>query len=134
MFDIQKFIPLLTERIYANNPYTRQFLVSWLTVLNSVPDIELLSHLPSFLNGLFKILSDPSADIRGQCEVVLGEFLKEIKTAETVNFAMMIDVLLNYCSGEDQLAKSKAMHWLHGRKLNIDMRGLFFYSLLILSL
>ena len=34
-------------------------MVSWLTVLDSVPDIELLGYLPNFLNGLFKILGDP---------------------------------------------------------------------------
>jgi hypothetical protein len=28
------------------------------TVLDSVPDIELLEYLPEFLDGLFKMLSD----------------------------------------------------------------------------
>lgn len=36
-------------------------MVSWLTVLDSVPDIDLLVYLPNFLNGLFKILGDPEA-------------------------------------------------------------------------
>ena len=69
VFDIPKFIDLLKERIYTVNPYTRQFMVSWLTVLNSVPDIELLGYLPDFLNGLFKMLGDPSPEMRGHCEV-----------------------------------------------------------------
>ena len=38
-----------------------QFLVSWISVLDSVPDIDLLGHLPKFLDGLFKILSDPNS-------------------------------------------------------------------------
>lgn len=90
-FDVEAFIPLLSERIYAVNPHVRQvclrmpdlcnrklllnsapppsspsppfpwqFLVTWLTVLDSVPDFELLDFLPNFLNGLFKILSDPN--------------------------------------------------------------------------
>ena len=58
--DVDNFIPLLSERVYAVNPHVRQFLVSWLTVLGSVPEIGLLKYLPTFLHGLFKILSDPS--------------------------------------------------------------------------
>lgn len=41
-FDVDRFIPLLSERIYAQNPHVRQYLVSWLSVLDSVPDIHLL--------------------------------------------------------------------------------------------
>jgi vacuole morphology and inheritance protein 14 len=32
--------------------------IGWVTVLDSVPDIELLEYLPEFLDGLFKMLSD----------------------------------------------------------------------------
>lgn len=31
--DMEKFIPLLRERIYARNPFVRQFLVSWVSLL-----------------------------------------------------------------------------------------------------
>lgn len=51
-FSLERFIPLLTERVYAISPYTRMHLVSWLTVLNTVPDLELVSYLPDFLDGL----------------------------------------------------------------------------------
>ena len=30
-------------------------------MLDSVPDIDLLEHLPKFIDGLFKILSDPNS-------------------------------------------------------------------------
>jgi len=33
------------------NPYVRQFLVGWITVLDSVPDIDMLGFLPDFLDG-----------------------------------------------------------------------------------
>lgn len=31
-FSLEKFIPMLSERIYVINPFTRMFLVSWITV------------------------------------------------------------------------------------------------------
>lgn len=48
---IEEFIPLLKERMNVLNPYVRQFLVGWITVLDSVPDIDMLGFLPDFLDG-----------------------------------------------------------------------------------
>ena len=40
-FNVEKFIPLLKERIYVLNPFVRQFLIGWIDVLDSVPGISL---------------------------------------------------------------------------------------------
>ena len=93
------------------NPYVRQFLVGWITVLDSVPDIDMLGFLPDFLDGkcivwrmvifflnilykmkvyhliicnisgLFNMLSDSSHEIRQQADSALSEFLQEIKNS-----------------------------------------------------
>jgi vacuole morphology and inheritance protein 14 len=51
-FSLKGFIPLLADRIYVISPFTRSFLVSWITVLDSVPELELVTYLPEFLDGL----------------------------------------------------------------------------------
>jgi vacuole morphology and inheritance protein 14 len=51
-FSLAHFIPLLSDRIYVVSPFTRSYLVSWITVLDSVPELELISFLPEFLDGL----------------------------------------------------------------------------------
>ena len=51
-FSLARFIPLLTDRICVISPFTRSFLVSWITVLDSVPELELITYLPEFLDGL----------------------------------------------------------------------------------
>ena len=51
-FSLANFIPLLADRIYVLSPFTRSFLVSWIMVLDSVPDLEMISYLPHFLDGL----------------------------------------------------------------------------------
>lgn len=50
-YSIEEFIPLLRERMNVLNPYVRQFLVGWITVLDSVPEIDMLGFLPDFLDG-----------------------------------------------------------------------------------
>ncbi|NXG68875.1 VAC14 protein, partial [Baryphthengus martii] len=112
-FDLVSFIPLLRERIYSNNQYARQFIISWILVLESVPDINLLDYLPEILDGLFQILGDNSKEIRKMCEVALGEFLKEIKkNPSSVKFAEMANILVIHCQAADDLIQLTAMCWM----------------------
>ncbi|MBN3285048.1 VAC14 protein, partial [Polyodon spathula] len=118
-FDLVAFVPLLRERIYSNNQYARQFIISWILVLESVPGINLLDYLPEILDGLFQILGDGSKEIRKTCEVVLGEFLKEIKkTPSSVKFAEMANILVIHCQGSEEskltndLIQLTAMSWM----------------------
>ena len=78
-FSLKKFVPLLTERIHVINPFTRQFLVSWIVLLDGIPDLELVTFLPAFLGGLFNFLSDQNPDVHAATEVCLEGFLSEIK-------------------------------------------------------
>lgn len=78
-FSLAKFVPLLQERIHVLNPFTRTFLVSWVTLLDTIPDLELVSYLPAFLGGLFKFLSDPNRDVHVATQGALERFLNEIK-------------------------------------------------------
>lgn len=78
-FSLARFIPLLKERIYVINPFTRTFLVSWFTLLDTIPDLELVFYLPAFLGGLFQFLSDPNRDVHVATQGALERFLTEIK-------------------------------------------------------
>lgn len=83
-FSLERFLPLLEERINVLNPFTRTFLVAWISLLDSIPDLELVTHLPRFLRGLFKFLSDPNQDVKTATQNTVERFLKEIKTIARV--------------------------------------------------
>ncbi|KAG8623623.1 hypothetical protein KVT40_008599 [Elsinoe batatas] len=83
-FKLEEFIPLLQERIFVLNPFTRTFLVSWITLLDSIPDLELVTFLPSFLGGLLRFLSDPNQDVHTTTKVALDRFLGEIKKISAI--------------------------------------------------
>ena len=78
-FSLKRFIPLLKERIHALNPFTRTFLVGWVILLDSIPDLELVTYLPEFLGGLVRFLSDPNRDVHVATQGCLDKFLNEIK-------------------------------------------------------
>jgi vacuole morphology and inheritance protein 14 len=83
-FSLSKFIPLLIERINTIDPFTRVFLVSWITLLNSVPDLELISYLPAFLGGLLTFLKDSHSDVRVLTQSALDVFLHEIRRVSEI--------------------------------------------------
>ncbi|KAL2024785.1 hypothetical protein VTK56DRAFT_5606 [Thermocarpiscus australiensis] len=78
-FSLKRFIPLLQERIHVINPFTRTFLVGWITLLDSIPDLELVTYLPEFLGGLLRFLSDSNRDVHVATRACLDKFLNEIK-------------------------------------------------------
>lgn len=112
-FSIEEFIPLLRERMNVLNPYVRQFLVGWITVLDSVPDIDMLGFLPDFLDGLFNMLSDSSHEIRQQADAALSEFLQEIKNSPSVDYGRMAEILVQRAGALDEFTRLTAVTWIN---------------------
>lgn len=114
LFDLEAFIPLLRERIYTSSPFARQFVISWISVLNTEPGLELITYLPEFLDGLFRILDDPNLEVKKMCETTLGEFLRSIKSDPSkANFPAMINILINHAQEKsDDLVQLTAITWI----------------------
>lgn len=83
-FSLPRFIPLLRDRIWVMNPFTRTFLVGWITLLDSIPDLELVTYLPEFLPGLLKFLCGNNTDVHAATQACLDKFLNEIKRISRV--------------------------------------------------
>ncbi|PNX93522.1 protein VAC14 [Trifolium pratense] len=101
------------ERMNVLNPYVRQFLVGWITVLDSVPDIDMLGFLPDFLDGLFNMLSDSSHEIRQQADSALSEFLQEIKNSPSVDYGRMAQILVQRAGSPDEFTRLTAITWIN---------------------
>lgn len=111
-FQVEQFLPLLQNYIRRTNPYIRQLLVSWITVLDSVPDINMIDYLPDFLDGLFNMLSDSNREIRQAADSALSEFLREVRTSTVVEFGPIVSILVSQCHSRDPLNRLTAMTWL----------------------
>jgi vacuole morphology and inheritance protein 14 len=103
----------LRERMNVLNPYVRQFLVGWITVLDSVPDIDMLGFLPDFLDGLFNMLSDSSHEIRQQADAALSEFLQEIKNSPNVDYGRMAEILVRRAGSSDEFTRLTSITWIN---------------------
>ncbi|CAF0759020.1 unnamed protein product [Adineta steineri] len=126
-FEVIAFIPLLRERIYVRNAFTRQFIVSWISLLTSVPEFDMVQYLPEIMDGLFHILGDPNPEIRKSCEILFSEFLSILKSSQVQPdmFEDMTRILIQNCQSsgvtlplfttikpDDELIQYTGLHWL----------------------
>lgn len=113
-FDLVSFIPVLREKLYANNIWAQTLVVSWVSVLHTVPDVDTLSFLSEILEGLFFILEGPKPEVKKMCEAVVGEFLVSIKKApEKVKFAEMINIVIAHAQSSDPVVQMIALTWIN---------------------
>ncbi|XP_015434486.1 PREDICTED: protein VAC14 homolog isoform X2 [Dufourea novaeangliae] len=113
LFDLVGFMPLLRERIYTKNPFGRQFVIAWVSVLDAVPNMDFIIFLPEILDGLFRILEDPTPEIKIVTDTVLGEFLRSIKANPgRADFPGMINILIAHAQSTDELLQLTAITWI----------------------
>jgi len=111
-FSVDKFLPLLQNYIRRTNPYIRQLVVGWITVLDGIPDVCLIDYLPDFLDGLFNMLSDSNLEIRQAADSALSEFLREIRNSEVLEFGPIVNILVFQCQSKERLIRLTSVTWL----------------------
>ena len=111
-FDVEQFLPMLQTYIRRTNPYIRQLIVGWITLLDSVPDSSMLDHLPDFLDGLFNMLSDSNREIRQAADAALSEFLREVCVSAVVDLGPIVSILVLQCRSKERLNRLTAITWL----------------------
>lgn len=133
-FDIESFIPLLQKHIKRTKPYIRQLLVGWISILNAVPDINMLDYLPEFLDGLFNMLSDGNREIRQGADNVLLDFLREIKQVDVVEFGPMVNILVSQSRSKERFNRLTAITWLNEFIILGKEKLMDFYSSILSSI
>ncbi|KAI7852200.1 vacuolar protein 14 C-terminal Fig4p binding-domain-containing protein [Circinella umbellata] len=78
-FSLSKFIPILRRHVYTSNPYERIYVMSWIGLLDSVPELNLVWYLPDFLDGIIRYLTDTRHNIRANARLLLAQFFQEIQ-------------------------------------------------------
>merc|ERR1712137_827032 len=114
-FSVDSFVLLLKDRLYVGNPFARQFLLGWISVLDSVPQIELLPYLPEFLDGLFNMVSDEKPKINTAAKNTLNAFLQEIKAnPSNADIRSLVTIVIPRCTSEGEIETNLiALTWLH---------------------
>lgn len=99
--------------MYVNNPFARQYVISWISILNAVPDINMVNYLTEILDGLFVMLEDNTPEIQRMCENTISQFLKSIRNdSSSVRMEETINTLITHAQSLNELIKSIAISWI----------------------
>ena len=104
---------MIQNYIRRTNPYIRQLLIGWITILDSVPDINMIDHLPDFLDGLFNMLSDSNREIRQAADSALSDFLSELRRSAVVEFGPIISILVEQTHSKERLNRLTTISWIN---------------------
>jgi len=106
----------LLEKIRANHPAIRTLIVSWITFLDSIPQIKMINRIYDFLPGLFNMLCDKYKDVNQSADKCLKDFLFEIEEIfenldkETTN--KILEIIIEQCKTMQDASKLMAFDWL----------------------
>jgi vacuole morphology and inheritance protein 14 len=133
-FNVEKFIPLLHMYITVNSAYVRRLLISWVGILDSVPELDMLDWLPEYLDGLFGMLSDGNTTIRQEADQMLCILLKEIKDDHRLgdlDLSPIINILVQRSTDPDNFTRLSAVVWIHSFIETGDQKLIVFYAELL---
>ncbi len=125
-FDTAAFVPLLRDHANSTDMYVRRLFVSWVTTLDSVPEINMLEYLPDIMEGLFAMLSDANREVRTDAYDCLEDFLQQIAAVplaefeECVALQPIVSTLVRFSSAEARFPRVTAVEWLYQL---IDLAG-----------
>mmetsp|Transcript_35389 Transcript_35389/g.69936 ORF Transcript_35389/g.69936 Transcript_35389/m.69936 type:complete len:741 (-) Transcript_35389:71-2293(-) len=116
-FGTADFVLLLADRMKYRNPSVRQLLLSWISTLLPVPEAQMVSYVPQYLEGLFNMLRDQVRDVRHNADAVLTELLAAVTSNSRENKLKIISsttgILVKSCFANDACSRMIALCWLH---------------------
>ena len=113
LFSSEKFMELINEMATGTGiPYVQRMIVAWLTVLDSIPDFNLLNYIPNFLEGLFLMLKNKDLKLNDEALQFLKELLSEIKNelaSSCLNTNFIMETLVKMIKLNDTSIKIEAI-------------------------
>ena len=94
-------------------------LVTWIDVLDSIPNVNLLQCLPRFLKQLFQVLGDKNKDVQHLADQRLTEFLREFRKYAGRNVELdqqILQTLLEFMQKKEikeNICRLTAMDWVY---------------------
>jgi vacuole morphology and inheritance protein 14 len=98
-FNLVGFLPQLTDHLSPRpelaHPSMRQFVLGWITVLDTVPEIQLVNHLDAILPGIMTMTGSTDQEIQVSATNVCRDFLQQIKKIPDYDIGKIIKILVS---------------------------------------
>ncbi|KFG33186.1 HEAT repeat-containing protein, partial [Toxoplasma gondii GAB2-2007-GAL-DOM2] len=91
--------------------------LSWISLLDSVPETDMLQHLQLFLESLFEMLGDTNRDIRHAADACIAGLLEDVKASgcetEVTVLTSVARIVLRCLRSRESFSRLTALVWLH---------------------
>lgn len=116
LFSSQKFILLLKEMSSGSGiAYVHRMIVSWLNVLDSIPDFNLFTFIPNFLENVFLMLKSQDLKLHNETQAFLRDLFVEIKNDienPHLNLSFIMETLVKVIKVNNTSVKIEAITWI----------------------
>lgn len=116
LFSSRKFMVLLKEMSSGSGiTYVQRMIVSWLNVLDSIPDFNLFTFIPNFLEGVFLMLKSQDLKLNNEAQTFLRDLLIEIKNDienPNLNLSFIMETLVKVIKVNYSSVKIEAITWI----------------------
>ena len=100
----------------TNHMGVKTFIVSWITFMDTIPEIRIFNVLPDFLPGLFVMLSNKQKEVYIAAEKCLKEFLRELTNQfEGLTFDIeykILEIIIEQSKADHDSTKLTAFEWI----------------------
>eukprot|EP01096_Ripella_sp_DP13-Kostka_P007613 TRINITY_DN2790_c0_g3_i1.p1 TRINITY_DN2790_c0_g3~~TRINITY_DN2790_c0_g3_i1.p1 ORF type:complete len:708 (-),score=278.57 TRINITY_DN2790_c0_g3_i1:3212-5269(-) len=111
--DIAVLTRLIKEKINVTNQMARLFLLGWIDLIITAPELGLLID-PEVLGGMFFMLSNSNKDIIEKVNNSIQQAFREIlKCPDPIPCGPIIAILINNCRSMDDLTKLTALNLMN---------------------
>lgn len=116
IFSSTQFMQLIKEMSAGSSiAYIQRMIVSWLTVLDSIPDFNLFTFIPSFFEGIILMLKNPDPKLHRETTSFLIDLRNEIKLDlenPSLNLTFIMETLAKVIKASDKSVKTECITWI----------------------
>lgn len=114
IFNSGKFMGIIREMLLSSaNPNVQKLLVSWIIVLDSIPNFNMIGYLPNYLEGLFLLLSSKQENVMKTSFSFIKDLLGEVRgnLYGDLDLLFVMETMAKLSANPSELVRSVAIEW-----------------------
>lgn len=114
LFNSNKFMTIIKEMmLISNNPNVQMLLISWITVLDTIPNFSIVVYLPNYFEGLFTLLGSKNETVRKTAYNFSKELLNEVNLAAPTELDLLfvMEMLSKFVGHSEEIVRNEAILW-----------------------
>jgi hypothetical protein len=114
VFNSQAFMEIIKEMLISStNPSVQKLLVSWVMVLDTIPNFSILAFIHKFLEGMFLLLASKHESVRVTSFNFLKDLLRDILSPIVIecDLLFVMEALSRFALHNNEVVRTEAIAW-----------------------